>query len=370
MEVRYCKRCVMKDQADNAIRFDENGYCNYCTDALSKIGSVYLKGGKEGKDKLKSLLHTIKSQNRDKKYDCVMGISGGMDSSYLAYLGYKWGLRILAVHIDDGYDTEISKQNINKLCDKCGIELRTIKPDPIQYNALLLAYMKAGVPNLAIPQDNILVAFLYETVKKEKLKYFFSGGNFALECILQNDHVFNSMDMVNLKDIHKKFGEQPINYLRFISSYKKFIYDRMGTVVEYRPLNYIDYNRDRAFKELNEFCGFEYYGQKHLENIFTAFLQTYWFPRKFGVDKRNSHLSSMIVSGQLSREDALKLLEEPLYEEEEMESYIQYICKQMDIDRDYFEKIMRDTPHEHEEYKIDKKAETIRRILKPKRRGE
>ncbi len=370
MEIKYCKRCVMNNASDRTITFDSNGYCNYCTDALSKSKSIYLKGTDEGKRKLHNLIDMIKNQNKNKKYDCVMGLSGGVDSSYLAYIGYKCGLRILAVHIDDGYDTEVSKKNIKKLCSKCEIELRMIKPDPIQYNALLLAYMKAGVPNLAIPQDNILVAFLYDTVRKEKLKYFLSGGNFALECILQKDHVFNSMDMVNLNDIHRRFGEEPINNLKFISSYRKFLNDRIGTVVEYRPLNYIDYNKDRAFAELKEFCGFEYYGRKHLENIFTAFLQTYWLPKKFGVDKRSSHLSSMIVSGQLSREKALELLEEPLYDEAQIELYIKYICEQMNIDRDYFDKIMRDTPHEHEEYKTDKKAETIRKMLKLKRKGE
>ncbi len=190
MEIKYCKRCVMNNASDRTITFDSNGYCNYCTDALSKSKSIYLKGTDEGKRKLHNLIDMIKNQNKNKKYDCVMGLSGGVDSSYLAYIGYKCGLRILAVHIDDGYDTEVSKKNIKKLCSKCEIELRMIKPDPIQYNALLLAYMKAGVPNLAIPQDNILVAFLYDTVRKEKLKYFLSGGNFALECILQKDHVF------------------------------------------------------------------------------------------------------------------------------------------------------------------------------------
>ncbi len=233
-----------------------------------------------------------------------MGISGGLDSSYLAYLGYKWGLRILAVHIDDGYDTEISKSNIKKLCDAAHVDLKTIVPDASQFNELTLAYMKAGVPNLAVPQDIILLAFLYDTVKESGVKYFLSGGNFALESILQQGNTFNAMDTVNIKDIFKRFGRDSIDKLKFISSYRKYCYMRTGKIAEYRPLNYIDYNRERAFKELEEFCGFEYYGRKHLENILTAFIQLYWLPKKFGVDKRSSHMSSMIVSGQMTREEA------------------------------------------------------------------
>ena len=174
MEIIRCKRCVMDNSSDANISFDQNGYCNYCTKALSEINTTTYFPGEKGKEKLESMLKKIKEENKDKPYDCVMGISGGLDSAYLAYLGYKWGLRILAVHIDDGFDTEISKENIRRLCEAAHIELRTIKPDAEQFNALTVAYMKAGVPNLAVPQDNVLFAFLYDTVKKEKLKYFLS----------------------------------------------------------------------------------------------------------------------------------------------------------------------------------------------------
>ena len=362
--VRYCSRCVMNDASDKGIVFDEHGYCNYCTHALSEINTTVYFPGSEGKKKLQHMLNMIKEENKDKAYDCIMGISGGLDSSYLAYLGHKWGLRILAVHIDDGYDTEISKNNIKKLCEAAHIELRTIIPDEEQFNNLTLAYMKAGVPNLAIPQDNILFAFLYDTVAKEGLKYFLSGGNFALECILQKDHVFNAMDTVNIKDIHKKYGTKPINKLKFVSSYQKYLNMKFGKVIQLRPLNYIDYNRERAFKELNDFCGFEYYGGKHLENILTAFVQLYWFPKKFGVDKRPSHLSSMIVSGQMTREEAMKELEKPLYEEKTMNEYIAFICNKLHITKEFFDEIMLMPTHEHEDFKVDKLAVALRKLVK------
>lgn len=361
---RRCARCVMDNSSDSNITFDKNGYCNYCNKAISEINTTVYFPGAEGQKKLNDMLKTIKEENKDKPYDCIMGISGGLDSSYLAYLGYKWGLRILAVHIDDGYDTEISKSNIRKLCEAANIELRTIKPDPEQFNDLTLSYMKAGVPNLAIPQDNILFAFLYDTVEKEGLKYFLSGGNFALECILQHEHVFNAMDTVNIMDIHRKFGTKPIDKLKFVSSYKKYINTKIGKVVQLRPLNYIDYNKDRAFKELYDFCGFEYYGSKHLENMLTAFVQLYWFPKKFGVDKRKSHLSSMIVSGQMTRDKALKELKQPIYDEKMMNNYIDFIINHLDISKDEFDRIMELPSHEHTDYKTDKAAVLIRKIIK------
>lgn len=363
MELKRCTRCIMDNSSDSTIHFDEKGYCNYCTQTLSEINTVYFPR-EEGEKKLAQMLAMLKQEGQGKPYDCIMGISGGLDSSYLAYLGHKWGLRILGVHIDDGYDTDISKRNIEKLCKAANIQLEVVKPDEKQYNALTLAYMKAGVPDLAIPQDNILFAFLYDLVKKTKVKYFLSGGNFALECILQQGNTHSAMDVVNIKDINKRFGKDKLNKLKFISSYKKYFYQKTGKAITLRPLNYIDYNRDRAFEELRAFCGFEYYGRKHLENILTAFVQLYWLPKKFGVDKRTSHLSSMIVSGQMTREQALKEFAEPLYDEKQMQEYITIIKERMGLSDAEFNEIMSAPTHEHTEYKTDKWDKVLRKIFK------
>lgn len=361
---KRCKRCVMDNKSDSSIRFDNHGFCNYCTNALKEIGTTTYFPGADGGKKLKIMLKRIKEEGRENKYDCIMGISGGLDSSYLGYLGYKWGLRILAVHINDGYDTDISKSNITKLCKASGIQLHTITPDSRQFNGLTLAYMKAGVPNLAIPQDNILSAFLYEIMRKNKIKYFLSGGNFALECILQKEHVYNSMDVVNIRDINKKFGTEEMNKLHFISSYKKYLYTKSGKAIQLRPLNYIDYNRERAFQELKEFCGFEYYGGKHLENMLTAFIQLYWLPKKFNVDKRTSHLSSMIVSGQITRKEALEELKKPMYDETLMNEYIEIIKENMGISDKEFDEIMLSETHKHTDFKTDKIAAVLRKVIK------
>lgn len=350
--MKRCTFCVMDNTSDKTIRFDENGQCNYCKTALQKIGKVYFPNA-QGETKLRVLLQQIKNYGKGKKYDCIMGLSGGLDSSYLAYLGHKWGLRVLAVHIDDGYDTDISKSNLQKLVQATGFDYVEVIPDAEQFNDLTLAYMKAGVPNIAIPQDNVLFAFLYKKMKEYKIKYFLSGGNFALESILQQGNTYKSNDVVNIKDIHKQFGTKPIDKLEFISTFQKGVDNKVLRIESPRPLNYIDYNRKRAFEELKDFCGFEYYGRKHLENIFTAFAQLYWFPKKFGVDKRTSHLSSMIVSGQMTREEALKELEEPLYDLEMMEQYIIIIKKNMGISDEEFEKIMSAPKHQHTEYEVE-----------------
>lgn len=361
----------MSDASDPTIVFDEKGYCNYCTRALSEINTTTYFPNEEGARRLQALLNQIKLQGRGKPYDCLIGISGGLDSSYLAYLGAeKWGLRIIAVHIDDGFDTEISKQNIKKLTTTAGINVVTIKPDAEQYNALLKAYMYAGVPNLAIPQDNILFACLYKYARKNNIKYFLSGGNFALESILQQGNTHSAMDVVNIRDIYHRFGTISIKNLEFISSYHKYIDQTVFGYRFVRPLNYINYNRVKAFQELYNYCGFEYYGSKHLENIFTAFVQLYWLPKKFGVDKRTSHFSSMIVSGQMSRKQAIEELGKPICDETMMAEYVRIIKEKLGIKDDEFAAIMNAPTKRHTDYKTDKFAQLIHSIIARRRNNQ
>lgn len=366
--MRVCSRCVMNDKSDPTITFDAEGRCNYCTEALKGFGTIYFPN-EEGGRRLKQLIGQVKRDGEGRNYDCIMGLSGGLDSSYLLYLGTQWNLRILAVHVDDGFDTDISKENLRRLVLKSGVDYRVIKPDEEQYNDLVKAYLKAGVPNIAAPQDNILFAFLYDTVRKERIRHFLSGGNFSLESILQQGNTHDAYDVVNLRDIHKKFGEKPINKLKFISQTRREIDSRFLNLHSDRPLNYIDYRRDKAFGELKDYCGFEYYGSKHLENILTAFTQLYWLPVKFGVDKRTSHLSSMIVSGQLSREQALIELEKPIYEESIMKSDIDLIKGRLRLTDEEFELIMKSRTHNHDEYRTDnlyKRIGRAYRLLKGK----
>ncbi len=349
-EYKQCTRCIMDNKSDDTIKFDENGFCNYCSDALSLKNRVYFPN-EEGEKKLKIFIDKLKYENKDKKYDCVMGVSGGLDSSYLAYLGsVKWGLRILAVHIDDGFDTEISKRNIERISNFPNFDLKIIKPDEKQFTELTKAYMRAGVPNLATPQDNVLFSSLYKFMKEHKLKTFLSGGNFSLESILQRGNTYTTYDTKNIKYINKKFGSDSISKLNLMSALKKDIDSYLMGIKTLLPLNFVDYNRDKSLKELFDYCGFEYYGSKHLENELTKFIQQYWFYKKFNVDKRTSHLSSMIVSEQMTREEAQKEYELPLYDEKDMENTINKVLNKLNMTKEEFSKIMMEPARQHQDY--------------------
>ncbi len=339
MEQKYkiCSRCIMDNNNDSTIRFYEDGTCSYCRDALERKDMVYFPN-KEGELKLNNLIKTLKNWGKGKDYDCMMGISGGLDSSYLAMLGYEWGLRILAIHIDDGFDTEISKSNIEKLCKKCNLDLRIIKPDTTQYNNLTKAFILAESPNLDMPQDNILFSCLHKYAKENNIKYFLSGGNFALESILQLSSQTNAYDIGKIKFINKKFSISPIDKLPLMSNIDRMIDRFVYKFISVRPLNYINYDKEKAIKELKDFCGFEYYESKHCENYLTKIIQLYWLPKKFNYDKRKSHFSSLIVSNQLSREDALKQISTPPYKLENMQADLKLVLDRLNIPYEEFEK--------------------------------
>jgi len=348
---QICSRCVMDNHSDKTIFFDEHGHCNYCNQAIKNMENQYFPGEK-GKKKLDSLLDEIKGYSKNKKYDCIMGISGGLDSSYLLYLGsQKWGLRILALHIDDGFDTTVSKENIKKLVEYTNVDLITIKPDYHQYIELTRAYILADVPNIAVPQDNILFAEIYKYMRKHKIKYFLSGGNFSLESILQRGNTYDCFDTRNIFDINNKFGRSKLNKLNLISNFRRDIDKLFLRVKTIKLLDYIDYSREKSLKDLKDFCDFQYYGSKHLENKLTKFIQVYWFYHKFNVDKRRSHYSSMIVSRQMDREYAIELLKKSPYDENTIKSEIKMILNELDIDDLLWDEIINRPPKTHQEYK-------------------
>lgn len=354
----------MDDSNDSTIHFNKEGICNYCTEAMESYKTVYFPNS-EGQSKISALISALKREGKGKQYDCLMGISGGLDSTYLAYLGHKWGLRILGIHIDDGFDTEIAQNNIRKLCNACGIDLKIVKPDAEQFNDLTRAYFLAEVPNVAAPQDNILFAYLYHYAKKYKVHSFLSGGNFALECILKQDkNPVNVYDMSNIRDIHKQYGRKPIDKLLFLSNYKRVIDRYIYGIKSIRPLNYIDYNKKRALKELKEFCDYDYYEMKHCENYLTKIIQLYWLVEKFNVDKRTSHLSSMIVSGQMTREDALEELSLPVYNKSSMDKDIDFVISKLDISRQEFDNLINQPGKSHTDYKTSMLYRVIRKNFK------
>lgn len=351
MKVKKCTRCIMDTEGDPYITFNHKGECNYCTYALGRMNGVYFPN-EEGMKKLDSMLNTLKEQGRGKDYDCIMGLSGGLDSAYLAYLGAKkWNLRILGVHIDDGFDSPVAIKNVTNLCENCHIPLVNIKLNEEEFADVTRSFFYAGVPGLCIPQDNALVAKLFAIADKYKIQNFLSGTNFALESVLQRGDMHNYADKVHIKAIHKKFGQQPIKNLLFLSLFDRYIkYKYFKKQYYLRPLDLIDYNKERAIEELKT-VDFNYYEGKHYENILTKFLQVYYMPKKFNIDIRKSHLSSLIVSGQLTREEALQEYNQPLYKEEVMENEINMILSKLKISRADFNRIMNEPPKKHTDYK-------------------
>lgn len=355
---RRCSRCIMDDSSDNTIVFDEDGCCDYCTDALKAMGDVYFPN-EIGREKLAALLRDVKNHGRDHKYDCIMGVSGGLDSSYLAYLGKQWGLKVLAVHIDDGFDSAISKRNLERLISATGFDYLVVTPDAEQFGELTKAYLRAGVPNAAVPQDNVLIAFLYDCIARYKIRYFFSGSNFALENILQRGGTYDNTDLVNLRDVHKQYGSAPLDRLKLISSARILLLRMLNRVRVVQPLDFIDYDRDRAMSELESFCGFEYYGAKHLENRLTEFVQLYWLYHRFGIDKRTSHISSRVVSGQLTREAGLAEYAMPIYEEQHMSECISFVKSKLRISDEEFDSYMSGEVRQHSDFRTARSGRAL-----------
>ncbi|MDU1414751.1 MAG: N-acetyl sugar amidotransferase [Clostridium sp.] len=364
MSYRICKRCIM-DTSDHNIKFDEKGYCNHCNDALKSKEYSFFEG-EVGEKKFKEMISKLKEAGKGKKYDCVVGISGGIDSSYLAYLLSKENVRMLGVHIDAGWNTDISSENIKTLCEKCNIDLKVITIDKKEMMDLQRAYFLSEVVNQDIPQDHAFFAMLYKFTTQNNIDYFISGHNWVSESITPISWGYDSQDSINLKDIHKKYGRVPLKTFPIMSFFDvNFKYPYLNKLNIERPLNYVKYDPAEAFEILNKEVGFKYYGAKHCESVFTRLYQCLIQPEKFGFEKRRAHLSSMVVSGLISREEALKEMEQPVCTKEQIEADINAFIKEIDITREEFDKIMAKKGFRtHLEFKTDKKLYNIKNKMK------
>lgn len=348
---RICTRCVM-DTSDPDITFDENGHCNHCTRASECLEQKTFTGA-EGQKHLDEELAKIKEAAKGNRYDCIIGLSGGVDSSYLAYKCKDWGLRPLLFHVDGGWNTPQSERNVQALAEylNCPLERYTVPWEEMR--DLQRAFLRSGVPNQDIPQDHLFFTVLFRMAKKHKLHYWLSGSNFVSESILPVAWGGGAMDPWHLSQIHKKFGEHPLR--RFprltLTEYYGF-HLQLGRWRIYRldPLNFISYDPYQARKELKEKCGWEDYGGKHNESVFTRFFQNYFLVRRFGYDKRRAHYSSLIVAGQLSRERALELLEENSYPDEIREHDKTIILNKLGYSAAEFDALLVAPLHRHEEY--------------------
>lgn len=349
MAYQVCTRCVM-DTTDPEIVFNSQGVCNHCI-KFDEITSKNWFPTKEGEQKLAAIFASMKHENRNKDYDCILGLSGGVDSSYLALKLFDAGIRPLVVHVDGGWNSELAVQNIENIVNYCGWHLHTIVIDWEEMRDLQLAYMKSGIANQDVPQDHAFFASLYHFAIKFNIKNVIGGGNIATECIFPDAWHWSAMDADNLHAIHKKFGKVKLKKFKTIGFWDLYFYypfiRKMKTL---RPLNYMPYIKSEALIELKERIGYKEYAKKHGESVFTKFFQNYYLPMKYNFDKRRPHLSSMIVTGQLTREDALKDLEKPLYDEKELVFDKEYVAKKLGVSNAEFEEILKAPPHSYKDF--------------------
>lgn len=347
---RRCTRCVM-DTTDPEISFDAEGVCNHCRGFDRLVGTEWLPN-EEGARRLEAMLARIRAEGEGKEYDSILGLSGGADSTYLALKMKDWGLRPLVVHVDAGWNSELAVANIERVVKHCGYDLHTHVVDWEEMRDLHLAYLRAGISNQDVPQDHVFFASLYHFATNNGIRTIFSGGNLATEGIFPVSwHGGSAMDAINLKAIHAKYGQRPLRTYSTIGFFSYYFWypfvKKMRTV---RPLNYMPYVKADAIREMEHAFGYKPYDRKHGESLFTKLFQNYYLPAKFGYDKRLPHYSSLIVSGQMTREEALAKLEEPLYEPRELEADIAYFCKKLRISRSEFDALVAADGRRYDEF--------------------
>jgi N-acetyl sugar amidotransferase len=344
------------DTTDPDITFDEKGVCHHCSNFYTNILPNWHTDNR-GWESLQKIVEKIKKEGKGKDFDCIMGMSGGIDSSYLTHIAKeKLGLRPLVFHVDAGWNSQISVNNIEKLVEKLGLDLFTEVIDWEEMRDLQLAFFKAGVAHIDTPQDHAFFAAMYNFASKYKIKYILNGGNYSTECVDNPlDWHYHASDLVQLKDIHKKFGEKPLNKfpLSNILTYKVY-YRYFKGVKVIKPLNYVPYIKKEAVKLLVDTYGWQEYPQKHFESRFTKFYEGYWQPKKFGTDKRKVQFSSLILSGQMTREVALEELKKTAYDENTIAQEFEYIAVKLGITVEELQRYM-DTPNKtYRDYRSQK----------------
>ncbi|WP_207308049.1 N-acetyl sugar amidotransferase [Alteromonas sp. KUL42] len=329
---QICTRCVM-DTTDSKIVFDENGVCDHCNDFEQNVKPNWFTD-ERGDIELKKTISKIKEDGKNRDFDCIIGMSGGADSSYLLHVAVKeYGLRPLVFHVDGGWNSQIAVNNINVMIEKLGLDLYTEVINWEEMKDFQLAYFKAGVSNIDVPQDHAFVATLYNFAAKYKIKYILNGGNISTECVRNPlEWIYYGTDMAQIRDIRKRFGTNPMKTYPFSSVLRHKLYLRyIQRVQVVKPLNYFPYIKEEAMQVLADEYGWIPYPQKHFESRFTKFYEGYWLPKKFGFDTRKVQYSSLILTGQMTREEALEKLQAPAISDEDAKHDFEYIATKLGI---------------------------------------
>ena len=324
------------DTTDSRITFDSNGVCDHCNDFYTNVKPNW-HTDERGRAEMEKLVENIKKDGKGRNFDCLLGMSGGVDSSYLLHLAVKeLGLRPLVFHVDGGWNSELAVHNIQVMIEKLGLELHTEEINWNEMRDFQLAFFKSGVPHIDIPQDHAFIATLYNFADKYNIKYILNGGNISTECVRNPmEWLYYGTDMAQLNDIMKRFSTVEMKTYPFSSIFRhKFYLRYIRGVQVVKPLNYMPFIKEDALDLLTkEYC-WTPYPQKHFESIFTKFFEGYWLPERFGFDTRRVQFSSLILTGQMKREDALNMLESPAYNTETIEEDFNYIANKLEITPD------------------------------------
>lgn len=336
---QQCVSCVMDSGDDPGIRFDSAGVCNLCAAWKERAALVTLPEEMKAA-KLRKIVEEIKANGRGRPYDCILGVSGGVDSTYLALQAKKLGLRCLAVHFDNGWNSELAVKNIENILHSLGFDLFTYVVDWEEFKDLQLAYLKASVIDIEIPTDHGFVAALYDVARKKSVKHIVTGINIATEGPLPKSWIWAKMDVMNLRAIHRQFGTQRLRTFPTLGFLRGVFYEKFLGMSVTHLLNFLPYDKEVAKRSVMEELGWRDYGGKHYESIFTRFYQGYILPTKFGVYKQKAHLSTLISSGQITREQALLELQKPAYDPDTLRSDREFVIKKFGLDEKSFEEIM------------------------------
>ena len=355
---QVCSNCVM-DTSDTDIRFDEHGVCQRCREYEERILPDW-QHGKGHEKELQELIQKIKKSGEGKQYDCILGLSGGLDSSYMLHLAVKeWGLRPFVFHIDCGWNLPVAEENIRKVCDGLGVELHVEKMDWKELREMQLAWFRTGMEMLDAPQDHAFIALIDRFSRELGVKYILNGYNISTEIVADpvswTSDGGPTGDGTYMKDVIRKYCTIPIRKYTFTNGFKhKFWIPYVLGVKTLKPLNLVEFTRKDMVDTLVKEYGYEPYGQKHFEDLLTKFLEGYWMPKRFGHDIRKAQLSSLVVTGQMSRDEALKILERPPITEEEGKAIFREVAEKLEITEEELQKYF-EMPYCTEKFKSQEK---------------
>lgn len=363
---QQCAIGLLDTNDDPDIKFDENGisnyYYSYVREERERVGSPELQ-----KQRLDALLKKIRHACKGKKYDTIVGLSGGVDSTYIAHLAKEYGLNPLCVHFDNGWNSELAVKNIENIVSRLGFDLFTYVINWDEFRDLQLAYLRASVIDIEVITDHAIFATLYRLARKNGIKYILSGTNVVTESVLPKCWIFNKADHINIQAIHKAFGTRPLKTFPFMDLRVKKLYQMVYGITSVSLLDLVPYNKAEVKKLIIDKLGWRDYGGKHYESIWTRFYQGYILPTKFGVDKRRAHLTNLIYSGQITKDEALAELDKPIYPEDQLRLDRELVLKKLGLTENQWESIMALPIRPHNDFATELSTYQLYPLLKPLR---